>query len=137
MADLTITAASVVAYAGATIEHGTLGATVTAGQTVYLDAADSKYKLADANSATAAVRATKGLALNGGVDGQPVAVLIDGDVNPGATVTVGGVYVQSATAGGIAPVADLASGHYTTIIGIGLAANKLRVKLHLSGVAVP
>ena len=37
MADLSVTAASVVAGSNANIEHGTLGETVTAGQPVYKD----------------------------------------------------------------------------------------------------
>ena len=42
MADLTITAANVVPGAGARITNGTAGATVTAGQVVYLDPADNR-----------------------------------------------------------------------------------------------
>ena len=57
MADITITAANVVASAGARIEHGTAGATVTAGQIVFLDSTTTgKWQLADADAATAAAR---------------------------------------------------------------------------------
>ena len=137
MADITVTAASVAQGANASTVQGFLGATVTAGQVVYRDSADSLFKLADGNSATAAARAAYGIALNGGASGQPVVVQTSGDYSPGATVTVGGVYVLSATAGGIAPVADLASGNYTNTIGIGITASTMRLIIATAGVAVP
>jgi hypothetical protein len=56
MAALTITAASVLAGSNASTENGTAGATITAGQVVYLDEATGKYGLADCNSATLGVR---------------------------------------------------------------------------------
>jgi hypothetical protein len=68
MADLTITAASVLAGSGAKKVNGTAGATITAGQAVYLDSADNEYKLADNDSATAAVRTVAGIALHASLD---------------------------------------------------------------------
>lgn len=137
MADVTITATSVAYGSNADIERGYLGATVTAGQVVYKDSADNLFKLADGNSGTAAARTAYGIALNGGASGQPVAVQRSGDYTVGGTVTVGGVYVLSATAGGIAPVADLASGNYTNLIGIGITASTMRLFIGTAGVAVP
>lgn len=137
MADVTITAASVAQGSNASTTQGFLGATVTAGQVVYKDAADGLFKLADGNSGTAAARAAFGIALNGGASGQPVVVQTSGDITIGGTVTVGGVYVLSATPGGIAPVADLASGNYTNTIGIGITASTLRIVIATAGVAVP
>ena len=78
MADLTITAASVVAGEGASVKQGTAGATITAGKAVYRDGADGKYKLADSNGATATIRGVDGIALNGASDGQPVSILTAG-----------------------------------------------------------
>lgn len=135
MADVTVTAANVQKASDTLIDYGILGATVTAGQTVYKDA-NGVYQLADAN-ASATTAAVTGIALNGGASGQPVAVAIGGTLNPGFTVTVGAVYVLSATAGGIAPVADLASGWRTGILGVGLTASSLGLILYRSGVAVP
>jgi hypothetical protein len=135
MADLTITAANVVSGGGNT-RQGTAGATLTAGQAVYLDSTDGKYKLADSDSVTAAVRQPVGIALNGAASGQPVLVQYDGPVTIGATLTAGLAYYLSKTAGGICPVADIASGGYATIIGIALSTTVLDIKIHQSGVAV-
>lgn len=136
MADLVITAANVVAGSTSTVENGTLGATVTAGQAMYLDSADSRWKLADSNSATAAVRVPAGIALNGGATGQPVRVLREGAITIGATMTAGVVYYASDTPGGICPVADIGSGEYATIIGIATSTTVLEVDIHASGVAL-
>jgi len=142
MADVSVTAANVarVASSGVAgqdtqIDNGFAGASITAGQSVYKDA-NGVYQLADANlSAVAAV--TKGIALNGAASGQPLAVAIGGTMNPGFTVTVGTIYVQSATAGGIAPSTDLTTGWRTTVIGVGLTSTSLGLVMYSSGVAVP
>jgi hypothetical protein len=137
MADVSVTAAEVLVDSGTVTLDGILGTTVTAGQTVYQDSADSnKFKLADcdASSATATV---KGIALNGGGSGQPVKVAISGTLDPGFTVTVGTIYVQSGTAGAICPATDLASGDYVTIVGVGITASQLRILMVNSGVQVP
>jgi hypothetical protein len=126
MADETVVAAEVLADSGTLSVDGTLGATVTAGQTVYLDTTTNTYKLADAN-ASALTAVTAGIALNGGVSGQPVKVAIAGTLDPGFTVGVGEVYVQSATAGGIAPRADLTSGWYTVVLGMGITASQMKL----------
>ena len=137
MADLTITVASVVKGAGASVENGTAGANVTAGQPVYKDAGDSnKFKLADSDSATAAVRSPYGLALHASLAGQPLQVLTGGPITIGATLTAGLAYYLSKTAGGICPVADIASGGYATIIGIATSTTVLNIKFQESGVAV-
>jgi hypothetical protein len=136
MADLTITAANVVAGDNASIVRGTAGAALTAGQVVYQDAADGRFKLADNNSATAAVRSPDGIALHAAASGQPVAVIKGGDLTIGATLTAGVAYYLSDTPGGICPVADLASGEYSSIIGIAESASVMSVKIHESGAAI-
>lgn len=137
MADITITAANVVAGSNAVIGYGTAGATITAGQTLYADSSDSdSLKLADADD-TAAKATVVGIALHGASDGQPLQYIKTGTITIGGTVAVGTVYVQSGTAGGIAPVADLASGDYTTTLGIGKTASTIDVRIHNSGVQVP
>ncbi len=135
MADLTITAANVVAGSGAKKPSGTAGATITAGQVVYLDSSDGKYKLADNDSATAAVRSPAGIALHGAANNQPLTILSQGPITIGATTAVGVVYCLSSTAGGICPVADIATGDYNTIIGIGTSVTVIDVKLHEAGAA--
>lgn len=136
MADLTITAANVAAGAGAKIVHGTAGAAITAGQAVYLDTATGTYKLADCDSATAAVRSPAGIALHASSSGQPLAIATKGKVTIGAALTAGVAYYLSATPGGICPVADLSTGDYPTIIGIATSTTVLDIQLHESGAAL-
>lgn len=136
MADLSITAANCVQGTNASVVDGTLGATVTAGQSVYLDSVTTTYKLADAD-ASAAAAAAKGVALNGGASGQPVKVQNSGPITIGGTVVVGKTYIVSATAGGIAPESDSASGMYKTILGVGISATQIQLQPLVSGVQVP
>jgi hypothetical protein len=136
MADVSVTAASVVKASDTQMIDGILGATVTAGQTLYLDVTTNTWKLADAN-ASVTTATVGGIAMNGGSSGQPVKVANGGSLNPGFTVVVGTTYVQSATPGAIAPIADIASGYYPTIIGVGITASNLALILKNAGVAVP
>ena len=138
MADLTITAANVLAVAGGSIERGIAGATTTAGQVVYLDAATTgKWQLADSDAAGATARGQGkiGIALNGAANGQPQAVQTDGDITIGATLTPGAEYVLSDEPGGICPRADLATGDYVTIVGVAVSASVLRLRFTYTGVA--
>lgn len=137
MADLTITATSVLAGGGATITEGVAGAAITAGQVLYHDADAGTWKLADCDIASpAAARSPKGIALNGAAVGQPLKILTKGPITIGATLTAGVAYYLSGTAGGICPVADLATGDYPTIIGIATSTTVLDVLFHESGVAL-
>lgn len=136
MADLSITAANVVAGSGAKKTTGIAGATITAGQPVYLDTADSKYKLADCDSATAAVRSPAGIALHAASANQPLTIHRSGPLTIGATVTAGVAYYLSATPGGICPVADLASGDYPVILGIATSASVIDIDIQEAGVAL-
>jgi hypothetical protein len=137
MVDLVVTPANVVAGTNAKVEHGIAGATIAAGQTVYKDSATKRYLLADADSATPDARFSLGVALNGAANGQPLAIVTGGNVNPGAVVAVGTVYVQSDTPGGIMPAADLETGDYVTILGVGTTASNIALGIMVSGVAVP
>ena len=136
MVDLTITATSVLAASDATRENGTAGATITAGQVVYKDSSDGKFKLADNDSATAAVRSPRGIALNGASDGQPLQILRSGGITIGAAVTAGVAYYLSSTAGGICPVADLATGDYTVSLGVATSATVIEINMTEAGVAL-
>lgn len=118
MAALTITAANVQRSTGATIELGTAGATITAGQPVYLDTADNKLKLADADGATALIRSVYGIALHASLDGQPLTVQKLGDLAFGAILTAGEIYVLGDAPGGIMPKADLGAGDRVFVLGI-------------------
>ena len=136
MADLSITAASVVASASAKTHEALAGETITAGKAVYRSSTTGKYMLADSNSATAEARVPAGIALTGSSNNQPCVVALSGPVTIGATMTAGVAYYLSDTPGGICPVADLGSGEYPCIIGIATSTTVLNVKIQASGVAL-
>lgn len=137
MADLSITAGNVVPASNAVVERATAGAAITAGQVVYLDTSDNKMKLADADAATAAARTPRGIALCGASDGQPIVIQRSGDITIGATVTAGtAYYLSAANAGGIAPVGDLTSGDYYSLIGVAKSASALTLALIYTGASV-
>ena len=139
MATLIVTATSVVnAVPGENQATGIAGASITAGQLLYEDTSDSnKLKLADANGA-ALLRSIKGVSLHGATSGQPITYQFGGNYNPGATVTVGIVYVlASDTAGGVAPISDLTSNDYVSILGIATTASNIRIQINNTGVVKP
>jgi hypothetical protein len=118
----------------ATFEFGTAGATITAGQVVYLDATTNTYKLADSNLSAAGATA-RGIALNGAASGQPLKIQTGGTITlgAGAAPVVSTVYLLANVAGSIIPAADLASLDRTTILGVGAATNTLILKINVSG----
>jgi hypothetical protein len=136
MADITVTAASVVSGSNAVIIRTKLfGEACTAGQLVYLNSSDDKlYKAKDDTAVHAAV---VGILLNGGGAGQPGAYQLAGYVNPGGTVVVGMVYGVSDNAGGIAPYTDLGSGDFVSVFGVGYSATLILIGIQVSGVAKP
>ena len=135
MADITITAANVLAQAGAQLQSGFALGAVTAGQVVYRDAATQQFGLADNNGATA-TRVPVGIALNGAAAGQPLTILTFGSIAIGGTMTAGVAYYLGDTPGGICPVADLAIGETATLIGIATSTSILRVDINPSGVTL-
>lgn len=137
MSDLSQTPASVIEGATAQRRNGTAGASITAGQPLYADAADGdKLKPCDADASAAAANCV-GIALHAAADEQPIAYTKAGLINLGATLTVGEIYVLSGTAGGIAPKADLAAGDFVTILGVAISASQLNLAINVSGVQVP
>jgi hypothetical protein len=136
MADISITAANVIAGSGAKVEHGTSGDTITAGKLVYRDQTTGRFELADSNSATAAARKPRGFALHGAADGQPLAVLYDGPITLGAVLTAGVGYYLSDTPGGMCPVADIGSGEFSVFLGMATSTSVLDVNIQASGVSL-
>lgn len=139
MTDLTITAASVLAGTGAKVTTGTAGATITAGQAVYLDSASTgKWLLADSDAASAIARGSArfGIALHGASNGQPLDVQTDGDITIGATMTAGTAYYLSDEPGMLCPFADLATGDYVMLVGIATSTTVLRIDTLYSGVVL-
>ncbi|MBN9078518.1 MAG: hypothetical protein BGN87_00140 [Rhizobiales bacterium 65-79] len=135
MTDVSITAANVKAGSNAIVDRsGNAGATVTAGEPVYKDATSGKYKLSDCNATGA--KSCDGIALNGASDGQPLAILKGGDITIGGTLVAGTVYCVSATAGGIAPQADITTGDDVIILGVAKSASVLNVHIQTPGVTL-
>lgn len=130
MANLTQTAANV-AIGGASVPTRRVqyGEAISQGQPIYQSSADSKYYLSDANVEARA--SCDAIALTpGGLDEYGIVALPSNEtdkslVNLGATLVVGETYVVSATAGAIAPIADLTTGDYPVILGSAKTASLL------------
>lgn len=136
MADLTITAASVLPGANASISQGTAGEAVTAGKAVYLSSTSRKWMLADSNSATAEARKAGGIALNGASLNQPVSVQTSGDITIGGALTAGTAYYLSDTPGGICPIADVGAGEYVCLLGLAKSTTVLALNIQFPGVSL-
>jgi hypothetical protein len=138
MADLTITAANITP--GTTTGYspvkvtGTAGETITAGQSVYLSSDGKVYK-ADANSSSTTAAAV-GISLHGATANQPLTYQTGGSMNFGAILTAGTYYVASATAGGIAPTADLTTGWYSTLLMYAYSTSVGIITPTATGIAV-
>jgi hypothetical protein len=135
MADVSITAANVVAVPGAQTVQGFALATITAGQIVYRDATTQQFGLADNNGA-AATRVPVGIALNGAAANQPLTVLTFGSITIGGTLVAGVAYYLGDTPGSLCPVADLSAGETATLIGIATSTAILKVDINPSGVTL-
>jgi hypothetical protein len=116
MADLSITAASVVLVSGPTFQ-ATAGEAITAGQAVYNSAATTVKKAQ--TDGTSAEAAATGIALNGGGTGQPIVCAGEGArvTLAGATTAAGVIYYVSNGAGGICPIGDIGSADYVSALG--------------------
>ena len=133
MADLVVTATSVVKYTGAKTGQGIAGETITAGQALYLSTTNLLMK---ADDTTALKAACVGIALNGGAINQPIQYVTSGGINPGAAVAVGLTYGLTDTAGGIALISERASADFMTILGIATTTSRIQVNINASGVAI-
>lgn len=130
MSALSITAAQVLLVFGPTKEV-VFGATITQGQAVYFDDATGKWKLAQCDGTVAEAGASgHGIALTGGADGQKGIIALPGakvTLGAGAAPAAGTVYAIGTGAGGINPVADLASTNKVTVLGVGVGGNAVKM----------
>lgn len=122
-------------YTGGTFETLIAGEAITAGQVVYLKASDNRAYKSDANDSTK--NTVKGIATNNAAAAQPVYVQTGGNVDVGGTLTVGGIYCLSNTAGGIDAFASLSSSDWIVILGYATAADNLRLMITHTGVQKP
>lgn len=140
MADISQTAANV-AIGGQSVKTEIVqyGEAVTQGMTLYQSTADSKYYKTDADAeATAkcsAIALTPGASDAYGLVAKPSTTPGKSLINLGATLTVGAVYVVSVNPGGIAPLADLGSGDFVTIIGVATTTALLDFQVVVSNTA--
>lgn len=129
-ADLSITAASFLPSTpsqGALYANGIAGEVITIGQLVYESTSDGRYYLADANVSTK--WKVSGIAANTvAAAGQALSIVYyDPGLTVGATLSMSApVYVLSATAGGIAPSADIAAGWYPVVLGVAISTTKMQ-----------
>lgn len=135
MADVTINAAALAPTGTTQTAQGTCAAAISQGQPVYMDATSGNLLKPCANGAIASAQAV-GIALNAAQPGQPVSYAIGGDLTFGSGLTRGTVYCISANSGKIAPVADLVTGNYVTVLGVATGAGTLRMGLIISAQAI-
>jgi hypothetical protein len=130
-ADVSVTAGNVSPSVQAITSIGTAGGTITAGQTVYQDAAGAgvfTIKAADTDASATTARVV-GVAISGAATGQKVTyVTYDPDFTGGFTATVGVAYVLGDDAGGIKLATGLGANDYTTFIGVGRANGHLYLR---------
>ena len=136
MADLTITAASVVPGTDASVKGGRAGEAIAAGKVVYLDSATKTWKLADNDAVLAESHKAVGIALNGASLNQPIDVQISGSITIGATLVAGTDYYLSATPGGICPRSDLGAGKAVCLIGLAASTTVLNVGIEFPNVTL-
>ncbi len=137
MSNVTITAASLLAADGALKRRRIAGEALAQGDAYYIDPSDRRAKKSRANG-TVAQAAFDGIALAAvAAAEQPFEGIEGGDVDVGANLTVGVPYVISATAGKIAPLADLAQGNKITGVGYAVDTGTLRIAKCPTGAAVP
>lgn len=134
MADITPTPANVIAP-NANTSIRIAGETITAGAFVYIDTTDSdKVKLAQADG-TLLQANVYGVAAEGATAGQPIVIVISGDITYGTAAFIGaGVpFVLSATAGKMCLDADLVNTNYLTKIGHSISTTVLRLGILPTG----
>ncbi len=134
MADISVTAASVAQSTGSVTIDCITAVAVTAGQCVYRDSSTSNQLRLAQKDGTLAESQAVGFALHAAAAGQPCKVQTSGNINLGATLTVGETYIVSATAGGVAPVGDVST-HFVTILGVAISASILQMGINIAGVA--
>lgn len=135
MADITITAANVIAASTVQKRAGIAGATVTAGQVVHRDATTGRYVLSDADAVGIGAVTEFAIALNGAANGQPLQVALRGDVTLGG-MTAGTSYYLSPNPGGIAPRADVVTGDNVILLGVAKSTTVLALAPIVSGVTL-
>lgn len=109
------------------------GATIAAGQPLYLDTADKEYKLA--RSIAEATAKGGGIAITPGVDGGDGLIATGGNIIlVGVTAAVGKTYYLGSTAGTLVPETDLTATEFVTRIGTAATATQLNLSIDATGI---
>lgn len=140
MADLTQTPANVAITEDVQVQIVIAGEAITQGMPIYQNPLTSKYFQADADTvddAAANAIALTPAAADGDEFVRAYTIAETGSIDLGATLTVGEVYVVSTNKGKIAPLSDLTTGDYVTILGVASATDNLLLNINASGVAKP
>ena len=135
MADISITAASVLASSGGSKTIGVAGASITAGQALYIDTANSNVlKLADSDGTTPA-NVFAGISLHASLTGQPLQyVTVDPSFTFGGTVLAGDTIWLSDTPGGITKTfAELEAGDTVVCLGVALTTTTMNLNPTVGG----
>ncbi|MEA2036564.1 MAG: hypothetical protein U9O94_03590, partial [Nanoarchaeota archaeon] len=105
------------------VVSGTAGATVAAGDFVYLDDSDSEWKLADASNSATCENKILGIAQGSGTDGNTISggVLLSGKDSNQSGLTANNIYYISDTAGDIATSA----GTVEAEVGVAISTTEI------------
>lgn len=128
MADMSQTPTLVIGYGEP--KQGKLGGTVAAGMPVRQQTDGTWIAATNASQAGANVG---GWAVTGGAINQVFTYQIGGNINPGGTVAVGGIYVLSA-AGAISLDSDIVATDWITVLGVGISTSIIKQAVIVSGV---
>jgi hypothetical protein len=116
------------------VENVLYGATISAGQPLYLDSTDNEHKLADANASTTTAMA-RGIAVTPGVDAGYGFIARSGSIIlVGTTMVVGEQYYVGPTAGQIIASSELTTGDRVTLLGVAASATQLDLNVKVTGI---
>jgi hypothetical protein len=135
MAALSQTPANVgIGSSGTRVKVVQAGESITQGQPVYLST-NSKHYRADANASAASAKAV-GIAMTAAAtDGFFVMQEgPGGNVNLGATLSVGETYCVGASAGQVVPIGDLTTGDYPCILGTAISTSLIQTLYSYTGI---
>jgi hypothetical protein len=137
MTDLLFVASDILASPSAKRSEGISGGVPVAGDVVFMSPDDRQWRRASNNdSTTNGAKVPSGIALNGATAGQPIDVLVLGDLTVSSVLTPGDAYYLSANPGKICPRADVVAGMDVCFIGIAKATNILMVNFMVPGVTL-
>ena len=117
-------------YSGITIT-GTAGETVAFGDILFLDSADSEWKLADATDVTKSGTKMLSMCVLASTDGQPTTLLVMGQIRADAgfpALTIGApcyVSLTGTTTNTVTVTAPSATDEVVQVIGFAITANEM------------